>query len=83
MTELKTLKDIEFIDNTYQGNCDEDNVRETLKQEAIKHIKHLQKGIDILKKEDPNFLKHSGYIYDTGQIEMLIYFFNITKEDLQ
>ena len=41
MTELKTLKDIEFVDYTYQGNCDEEDVREKIKQEAIKWVQKL------------------------------------------
>ena len=96
--ELKTLKDIEFEDLTYQGNCSEDDVRKTLRQEAIKWVK-------LLKAEDnDDNLYMNGYCLEHMKVDncldtlgiswaecgdiiavvnFLKHFFNITEEELE
>ena len=74
--KLKTLKDIEFGDYTYQGNCDEKDVREKLKQEAIKWV-----------KADAKELRGQGMVArNIVAWELLKRWaerFNITEEDLK
>jgi len=68
MSELKTLKDIEweYSKKGYDWN---------LKQEAIKWVKHEQKGW---------FVTIDGKTYDTKPIASWIkHFFNLGEEDLK
>ncbi len=85
ITELKTLNDIDSYSCWDDLKRDEEYFSlSSLKQEVIKHIKHIQKGLDQLRKEHPkDFTKRIDYAFDLGQITSLIDFFNITKKDLK
>lgn len=78
MKKLKTLKDLnlgEYADIGYEGTafvCEKE-LKEILKQEAIKHIKEIQTGAGEL------------VLFATGQKEVINYikwFFNISKEEI-
>ena len=80
MTELKTLKDIDFrtgiIPRFIEVNADFDNriikyINNELKQEAIKWVKDVE--------ECRGF---NGNKFADGQRFALMYFFNLTEEDL-
>jgi len=75
MTELKTLKDMEFVDCMI-GHPSDEVFRDILKQEAIKWIKAQE---DV--KECWDFCDEYGC--DKQFIGWIKHFFNITEEDLK
>jgi len=94
MTELKTLKDIEF------WNLEETKytIEQKLKQEAIKWITELQKLQDAEDEEQPleidddnlhnsgikTYIRCYGDSYDySATIFWIKHFFNISAEDLK
>ena len=71
MTDLKTLKDIEFFEGVPEID-NSDIIEEKLKQEAIKWVKYFGKT-------------HEDFII-TGGMDCTTFiknFFNLTEEDLQ
>ena len=79
MTELKTLKDLKFIDERYltgktKINYDKFISQKEIKAEAIKWVKKINK---LMKKKDHRFEAHMG------AISFIITFFNLTEEDLK
>ncbi len=81
MTELKTLKDMEGIQNTdtlkvIKGKFPYAITSYELKQEAIKHIKVIGKESGKTKDEFQKFQL-------IGQLVWIQHFFNITEEDLK
>lgn len=80
MTDLKTLKDIDFDEaleyNSYEGSfyLDEEKIIEILKAEAIKWYKYITKKLKI------------GQQLTELEAKLLlswIKFFNLTEEDLK
>lgn len=94
MTELKTLKDLEYPD---VDGCHPDGragliKRRLLKQEAIKIIQSIREtrdceGCPISKVPAGRFSKYAGCPagdpQGCGFVWGLMWFFNITKEDLK
>ena len=78
MTELKTLKDLDFVETRDYDDYPKTykNIPEFLKQEAIKHIKALE----LIKFKTHNQLE-AGIC--TAKIDWINLFFNITEEDLK
>jgi hypothetical protein len=79
MTELKTLKDITMLecpegDNTQKIHC-ESNIKEDIRQEAIKRCKYYQKEI-INGTADDDYVM-------AGSIKELNEFCNINDEELK
>ena len=80
MTELKTLKDLEF------GRTENED-KKILKAEAINWIKHLERRDWEIAGELPEIFKNLARDYTIiglSSIEYFIkHFFNITDEDLK
>jgi len=86
MIELKT--DWEIFCNLVKKYPDDVNLAEynlSLKQEAIKWVKYLEKIIVELEKNIPKVgeIKIKVWCDERSQIEWIIHFFNITEEDLK
>ena len=88
MTELKTLKDMDFISCTkvFMGTSWEcldkeaqNAIKKELRQEAIKHIEELYINQKALEKVDTDY----GKGYSLGKIEGIRNFFNIKESDLK
>jgi hypothetical protein len=79
MTELKTLKDLDFEECMYNTipAIDEEKIQNLLRQEAIKWIKWL---FEEAKKSKPD--SHEEQCA-AAQAHILIQFFNISEEDLK
>ena len=85
MTELKTLKDLEFETMVFDNREDEENTDadsmnivevEEIKQEAIKWVKFWSNTrLKSKSKSDIHRLEH--------KIDAFTNFFNLTEEDLQ
>ena len=89
MTNLKTLKDIEWCLFNDSGKPREAVFKEELKQEAIKWVKENRKESAEHKR---NFLLKEYYneseefrllVWCDARAGMLIQFFNLTEEDLK
>jgi hypothetical protein len=92
MNELKTLKDIIYTKGDHmfceEYGCQElyDRMINSLKQEAIKHIKRIEKSLLIGKMLEEQAGK--GVFSDIDREEIAVidwikYFFNITGEELK
>jgi len=72
MKELKTLKDMEHY-NSWEGFKGHIEERE-LKAEAVKWVKHYEK-LEYTEEESQVNCEH--------EIQWIMYFFNLTEEDLK
>ena len=81
MTELKTLKEIGFWDNSKEQNphnCYECGFSmKNLKDEAIKWIKEIEMG------DNPVTTVNDCPEEDDGAVKFIRHFFNITEDDLK
>ena len=68
-TELKTLKDLDFLKLEFREKRASEYLIENLKAEAVKHIKIFEKSPYC-----------GSYI---GEINWIKHFFNLTEEDLK
>ena len=80
MTDLKTLKDFEFIIKSGDGNSIKRDLSD-LKCEAIKWVKKLQNKKDNYKPNDCS-MDWQIQVW-TKQQDILEEFFNITEADLK
>jgi hypothetical protein len=82
MIELKTLKDLKFCDGSLFVITD-DGIQSIIKQEAIKHIKELQKPFPHLTSMEGTEVAGIRKRKQDAQIHWIKNFFNITEEDLK
>ena len=80
--ELKTLKDIEFIDCMYIPS--DEGIKRILKSVIINWIKELQKPVINLGKPEGNefLLQNSDEFQAKAQIRILKHLFGVTEKDV-
>lgn len=81
--KLRTLKEIEPKFKKGTDLVAIDMFKEQLKQEVIKHIKELQKTDNHDHKTCSQGNECNWCLYDSHKVGWIIYFFNITEEDLK
>lgn len=82
--KLKTLKDIDKEYTDYNGDCEQVNLKDRLKAEAVKWVKDLADNWYKLHslKQELEGEEALNYCETREQINWIKHFFNLTEKDL-